>query len=168
MLNFYQRIIMNYILALLLICFTSLNAEIGNIKKAPVDEKKIIKRLQHLQKEGYSDTTNISWELIDTLGNLKTTNKDAIALLLESMSAKNYRVAEHSINALIEIGDPVVDDLITHYKKQDTANDNVKIYIVQILGFSQAKNKTAFNFLKNIKTSNTWILDAIDDAFEEK
>ena len=124
---------------------------------------KVIKRLRRIERDRFSGTTNMTWDLIDILGNIKTTNSEALELLIKALSSTKHKVPDHAVSALKRIGSPAVDSLISMY---DTQEDYVKLRIIKILANSKNTNDKVLPFLKSVPQTNGWFKDAIEDALE--
>lgn len=103
----------------------------------------------------------MKWDLIAILGNVKTTNDQAIELLIKALSSGSHSVPDKAITALSKLGEKATEKIKKLFPSQETF---VKLRMIKVLSAHKDHDSSVFTFLKSIKTDNAWVKDALEDA----
>lgn len=133
-------------------------------EKALIVEKELIQKLKQAKKGSSITSSVMEKELIIALSNIHTKNKKAIYLITDSLSSKRHKVSDVAKTALIKIGYPSFK--IIKYEFNDK-EDYVKAKMIEIMGTYTTNKDEVIEFLKTLKTNNTYVEKVIKEAVAE-
>ena len=127
-------------------------------------EKVMIQTLKKAKKRTSITSSVMEKKLIIALSNIKTKNKKAIYLIVDSLASRRHKVSSTAKTALINIGYPGFEIIKDLFSKKE---DYVKSSMIEVMGTYQ-ENKTEISiFLESIKTNNHQINRLREDAIVE-
>ncbi len=134
-------------------------------KRAAPAEAKVLRALRRSTSQSWSGATNFQWSLIHILGNIRTTNSEAITQLVELLDSRRHKVPDEAVNALAKIGSPVFPYLEKVFPASETG---VQIKMVGVFEKSVDGREHANAFLKKVYTTseNVHLRDAAEIALE--
>jgi hypothetical protein len=134
-------------------------------KAKPAEAKvvKLLRRSEHMQGSG---TTNLRWALISILGNIRTTNPEALELLLGALQSQDYCVPDSAMAALARLGKPVIPLLKKHYEGKEPY---LQIRVAKIYGLMGAEARAELAYLKKLlaQATNVHVHDALEDVIDK-